>query len=424
MHTFAARWFICFVAGASALLATNLDREIVLTAPAGASPAEAEVVRWQARASGPQARAEDFERLAWGYVAEARVTGDAGYYKLAEKTATVLEAQFGATAESVLLRGHVAHNLHHFAAAETLARQVVAERGSPADLALLSDALVEQGRLAEAIPVLQRLTEAKPGLEAFCRISYLRWLKGDLPGAIGALERALPASSPRERETRAWLFVRLSGLYLQRGDTGLALQFATNAAELLPDHPPALFARARVLIATRQVPAAIPLLRQAVARQPLPEYQWWLADALAATGDAAGATAAEAALRRHGATEDPRSFALFLATREVDVSSAVRLARAELALRRDVFTHDALAWALAAAGDLKAAALEMKSALAEGTQDARLELHAGEIARARGDHEGAARHLALAQRDEWTLAPSERARLRRDAAATFSRTDE
>ena len=87
------------------------------------------------------------------------------------------------------------------------------------------------------------------------------------------------------------------------------------------------------------------------------------------------------------------------------------MAREELANRADVFSHDALAWALASAGDFAAAQEEMNFARAEGTLDARLLWHAGEIALGRDDRAAAAKAFAEAQPFAASLTPSERTRL-------------
>ena len=60
------------------------------------------------------------------------------------------------------------------------------------------------------------------------------------------------------------------------------------------------------------------------------------------------------------------------------------MARADLAVRGDVYAHDTLAWALLAAGEVEEAEAEMRRALAVGTQDALLGFHAGMIAAAAG----------------------------------------
>jgi hypothetical protein len=86
---------------------------------------------------------------------------------------------------------------------------------------------------------------------------------------------------------------------------------------------------------------------------------------------------------------------------------AVRLAEEEFQQRQDVFTQDALAWALAAAGRLDEAQSHMSRALAEGTQDARLFFHAAVIAARTGRSEAAGGWMAKATALAPLLLPSE-----------------
>ena len=97
-----------------------------------------------------------------------------------------------------MLRGHVMHNLHRFAEAEALARQLVAQRESPYDHGLLGDALMEQGQLDEAVEAYQRMADLKPGFHAYSRIAHVRWLRGDLEGARQVMYVAVRAASPRD----------------------------------------------------------------------------------------------------------------------------------------------------------------------------------------------------------------------------------
>src|SRR6185369_11460138 len=90
---------------------------------------------------------------------------------------------------------------------------------------------------------------------------------------------------------------------------------------------------------------------------------------------------------------------------------AVRLAQQELTNRGDVFTHDALAWALAAAGHTVEAQQQMNQALSEGTADARLYLHAGVIAALNNDNKQARRWLEDSTAIKQMLLPSERVQL-------------
>ena len=77
-------------------------------------------------------------------------------------------------------------------------------------------------------------------------------------------------------------------------------------------------------------------------------------------------------------------------------------------MRRDVFTEDARAWALAAAGRLDEARAAMDRALCQQhTKDARLFLHAGVIAASTGRRADARHWLAQADALRSTLLPSE-----------------
>lgn len=415
----------------------DLDREIILAPPAGTAVVDGEIAHWQQRASRPEATEPEFERLGWAFVAHARTSLDNGYYKLAEKTADVMDARFGVTAAAMLLRGHVDHNLHRFHDAESIARKLVAERGLPEDFALLSDALMEQGNLSAAVVALQRVADLKPGAEADTRIAHIRWLKGDVEGAIAAMTSAIRVTSPSDHETVAWMMVRLAHYELQQNRPTVARQLASTALRHVSGYPPALLIAGRLELAAGRVPEAVALLEPAARANPIPEYQWALRDALAAAGATDRATAIDDALRRQGLATDPRSGALYLATEclsgagaatvenrihpESPVAPAgaiaVRLAQAELAVRQDVFTHDALAWASFAAGDQMRAQAEIGAAQAEHTQDARLWLHAGLIA-AKAGHAAEAISL-LRNCSVAALLPSE-ARLLRAGLATLA----
>jgi tetratricopeptide (TPR) repeat protein len=410
---FATLLFFAAVGGSTLPGGNDLAREIVLTRHVGAESEDDEIIRAQVEAGHAGGGAVAFQRLGWAYIAKARRTFDPGYYKLAEKSVDVVDRDFGASPESRLLRGHVLHNLHRFREAESAARQNVAERGLPVDFALLSDALIEQGKLEQGIAALQRMVDLRPGCEAMTRVAHVRWLKGDVRGAIAALESALSTTHRRDGETRAWILVRLSALYLQQGDANSALALAGWAGESISHYPPALFARGRALVALDRLVESIEPLQAAERLLPTPEYQWWLADALRSAGRMEEAAAVETRLTARGSDSDPRTLALFLATRRTQTAGALRMAKAELNQRQDVFTHDAFAWALFAANELLPARAAMSAALAAGTRDARLLLHAGEIALAMGETDEAERAFAEARRAAGTLTPSERAILTR-----------
>jgi tetratricopeptide (TPR) repeat protein len=385
---------------------------IALSAPGGVQSADGQIRRLQQEARQARNPSLKLERLGWLYVSRARTRYDPGFYRLADQAAACMEKSApDSSAAALLLRGHVEENLHHFQEAERLARRLVARRESPFDYGLLGDALMEQGRLDEAAAAYQKMVDLRPGLESYSRAAHLRWLHGDLEGATALMRLATRAGGPRNAEPTAWAYSRLALYELQSGAFDNALQAARNALELQPKYAPALLAQGRILLAAGKAEQAIEPLADAARLNPLPEYQWLLAETLRAAGRIEEARAVESKIERQGATSDPRTFALYLATRKRSVATAVQLAERELDLRSDVFTYDALAWSLFAAGETERASQAMKTALGAGTQDARLFLHAALIADARGASAEAAHFRQKAGSLRYLLLPSELERL-------------
>src|SRR5262249_8691912 len=180
-----------------------------------------------------------------------------GFYKLAEQSALCLESQQPGSPQSLLLRGHVLHNLHQFKEAEALARDLVARRGLSFDNGLLGDALMEQGKLAEAITAYQAMMDQKPRPQAYSRAAHMRWLKGDLAGAIELMRMVATASDAREPDSVAWAYTRLALYELQAGDAAQALEMIDAALAVSPEYAPALLVRGRILLAQNRLDAAI-----------------------------------------------------------------------------------------------------------------------------------------------------------------------
>ena len=389
----------------------------------GDGPVDKEIRRFQEQVRNGQNRKAALEQLGWAFVAKARGSFDTGFYKLAEACADVLHSDSAGCPEALLLRGHVFQNLHSFKEAESLARELVAKRGLSFDYGLLGDALMEHGRIQEAVAAYQSMVDLRPDLQSYSRIAHVRWLTGDLEGAIEMMQAAVRASSPTDADSAAWVNNRLAGLEVQAGDTEAARRHCEASLELRPDYPPALLLRGKMLLAQDNSEAAIADLERAAQRNPLPEYQWALAEALRAAGREPEAQQVETRLRSHGAKSDPRTFALYLATRGEDPALAVQLAESELQQREDVFTHDALAWALTAAGRIEEAGTQMARALAEGTGDARLFFHAAVIAARAGRAEDATKWFTKVAAMMDLLLPSEQELLLK-LPDSFARSDD
>jgi tetratricopeptide (TPR) repeat protein len=395
---------------------------IVLALQPGEDDPSKEVSRLQQQIREGKNTDVALERLGWLYIKKARTTFDPGFYKMAEQCALALGSLQPHSPESLLLCGYALQNLHRFKEAEPLARELVARRGRAFDYGLLGDVLMEQGRLDEAIVTYQQMANIRPDLHTYTRAAHMRWLKGDLDGAIEAMQMAVQAASPRDAESAAWVHTRMALYQLQAGDFEKCRQYCDAALEFQTNYAPALLARGRLLLAQEKFSEAAEPLALAAKLNPLPEYQWALAEALRAANRVSEADAVERELKSRGAATDPRTFALFLATRSENISTAIALASTELDTRRDVFTHDALACSLAAAGRWSDAEKETQLALAEGTQDARLFLHAGMIANALSRFIEAETFFAKASALQQMLLPSEREQLR-NVSRVISRTN-
>ena len=367
---------------------------------------DADITKWQRDVREQRAASRAAEQLGYRYVAKARLSNDAGFYTLAEQAAECIESMSPGDPAALLLRGHVLHQMHRFAEAEAIARRLVTVREFVLDYGLLGDVLMEQGRLTEAAGAYQKMIDLKPFYQSYTRAAHLRWLKGDLDGAIELMQAAVRAVSPRDKESVAWAYSRLAILELQRGQLTEAARMTEAALQYVPEYAAALLAKGRIQLAQHKESDAISTLEKAAQLNPLPEYRWALADALRSAERTEEATAVERALVASG-TEDPRTLSLYLSTRREDRTKAVALARQELEKRGDIFTLDALAWALANAGELTEASAVMQRALAEGTQDARLFVHASVIAGAAGRSADAKRWAVKAHALHFTLLPSE-----------------
>ena len=377
----------------------------------GTTPIDREIRRLQRRVAEAGDPIPHLDRLGWAFVEKARREADPGYYRLAERSGAAM-AELGADGpEAWLLRGHALHALHRFAEAEPLARALVDARGLAFDHGLLGDVLLDRGDLSGAIAAYQRMADLRPDSHALARAARVRFITGDLSGAVDAMALSARATSPSNGESFAWAWSQLAHYQLAVGDFDAALRSTSRGLRVQPDSAPALLARGRLLLALGRVPEALGPLRGAARRNPLPDVLWSLADALAETGHREEEAEVRARLLATGEAADPRGFAVYLATEGIEPPRALALARGELAARPDVYSHDALAWALLANARVDEARHHMRLALAAGTRDARLFHHAGVIAAAAGELAEAANYFAEAASLRHTLLPSQRADL-------------
>jgi len=251
----------------------------------------------------------------------------------------------------------------------------------------------------------------KPDAHAYARAAHVRYLRGDVTGALSAMELSARSSTPRNRETFAWVWSKLSLYQLQLGERSAASESVRRALFVMGDSVHALRAEAQTLLYAGELERALVPLRKAARERPHPELLWMLADTLDALHRAPEAEAVRRQLVATGEREDPRTLALYLSARGESLARSDTLLSAELRERRDIYTLEALACLQAARGDHAAALVSARAALAHGTNDPRLLYHAGIVARKAGAREESEAWLRRAGAVSRMLLPSQRAHL-------------
>ena len=251
---------------------------------------------------------------------------------------------------------------------------------------IVGDARLELGEYDEAFVAFDRMAAIRPDAASYARIAYAHELQGDLPGALRLLKMALEATSPNDSEAIAWHHAQIGAIHLAQGRLDDAAREYAHADYSFPGHPFALEGRARVMLAQGRPVDALQTLEPLSTSAPSGSTSVLSAQVLRALGrqkDAAAQEALAEAMWRSD-TPEPARLALMLANSgdAAKIDEAVGMAQSEFLQRRDIFTADALAWALFKANRLSEAVTASALATRTGSVDDALRERARAIARA------------------------------------------
>lgn len=338
-------------------------------------------------------------RLAEALLRLGRVDGNAGH--AAEAALALVRVVARDPEDYAACRTHAAVLLsqHDFAGARQAGTRCLQLESEDAYLhGVLGDANLELGDYDAAFAAFDTMMTLRPNAAAYGRASYGRELGGDRDGALALMTLALAATPPTDVESIAWHHAQIGHLELDLGRTAEAERSFAHADFVFAGHPMAEEGRVRALIARGRLHDALAVWAPRVETQPTPDglaLRGDLEQALGRTADAERSyTLAEAAWISDA--PDPSRLARFLAERGRTMDRAVQLASTEWRTRRDIFTADALAWALYRTGQLADARRMIDQALRTGTRDRAIRYHAAVIAHATGDLKAAGEHLAFA----------------------------
>jgi len=285
--------------------------------------------------------------------------------------------------DALRLLGAVYLSQHRFRDALETGRRARAARPTDAwNHGVIGDALLELGDYDAAFAAFDTMASIRPGADAYARISYARELRGDLAGALEAMELAGAATSPHDAEAKAWYTAQTGELTLRMGRLADAERAYRHAVFFYPDYPHAVVGLGKVKMARGERDAALAIFRDQFRRTPTVDLAARIGDILAVQG-AVEETAHYYQLAEELAGPPPAqteaSLALFLADHDRKLPEALKIAQAVAATRHDIVTDDALAWALFKTGRVDEAATWSQRALRTGTRDERILSHAAAI---------------------------------------------
>ena len=340
--------------------------------------------------------------LGLSYLQKARETGDPSYYARAQSALQQVLDGSPQDVDALVGMGTLALARHEFSEALTFGQQAVtANPYRAASYGVVGDALVELGRYPEAIEAVQKMVDIHPDQTSYARISYLRELHGDMPGAIVAMTDALDAGLAGTEGTE-WTRVQLGNLYFNTGDLASAEAAYQESLSLYPDYVYATAGLAQVAAARGQNEDAIRLYSDAARVAPLPQFVGALADLYLVTGRTQDAEqqlglarAMQQLFSANGVKVDSE-LALIDADHDVNLPQAVEHAKDEWSRRQSVHVADVYAWALFKNGQCQEAQAIGQQALRLGGRDALMHFHAAQIANCVGDQAGAVSHLQQA----------------------------
>jgi len=250
---------------------------------------------------------------------------------------------------------------------------------------VMADALIELGEYDQAFEAIDTMAGMRPNAAAYARVSYARELRGDLDGALRAMQMAAKATAPRDPEAQAWYASQLGELYLRTGSLDAAEREFRRATFIFPDYLLAMIGTGKVAAARGDRARALDVYLQQFKRSPTLDLAVRIGDLYAQQGDSSQAERYFQLAEDLGgpaiAQTEP-NLALFLAEHDRKLPDAVRIAEAVSERRHDIFTEDALAWAYFKTGRLADARGAAARALRTGSRDATIRRHASEIERA------------------------------------------
>jgi tetratricopeptide (TPR) repeat protein len=202
--------------------------------------------------------------LATIFIQEARITGNYSYYDLAAmRQVDKVLALDANNFQALTYKSLIYLSQHHFAEGLDIANK--ARQLNPYNsfiYGILVDANVEMGNYADAVSNAEKMISIKPDLRSYSRISYLREIHGDYPGAIAVMKMAVQAGVNGDDGTE-WTRVQLGHLFENTGALDTAEFEYQQALEFRKGFAPALAGLGHIAFARKDYNKAMEYYQQA-----------------------------------------------------------------------------------------------------------------------------------------------------------------
>ena len=326
--------------------------------------------------------------LAGAYVQKTRETTD---YSYLDRATTILngvvsEDRTNYEAQRLLIETQLERHL--FAkAVESSLWLIKVNPADPWTWGTLGDAYIEIGDYDKAADAYQKMVSLRPDLASYNRAAHYRFLVGDVTGAIEIMKKAIEAGSG-SAENVAWCMVDLGNIFYKTGQLPEAKQAFTASLQAFKNYYPGYAGLAKVQADSGDPALAIDNYKRAQAIAPLPDYAAALYDLYKKTGQDAEAAKQIGLLEmldkvsRATGEKANRNLVFAFADRDMKLDRALELAKGELEFRKDIYSYDALAWALYKNHEYAEAQQYMEKALKLKTPEPMFRVHAEAISKA------------------------------------------
>ena len=198
------------------------------------------------------------------YIQEGRVTGNYTYYDAAAmKYIDEVVAREPQNFQALILKAILQLSQHHFS--DALQTASAAQKINPYNAfiyGIMVDGNVEMGNYPAAVEYSDKMMSIRPDIRSYARVSYLREIHGDYPGAIEAMKMAVEAGGYGDEGTE-WSRIQLARLYESTGELRTAEMHYTIALDERPGYGYAIAGLGHIAMANKDYAKAISLYQQA-----------------------------------------------------------------------------------------------------------------------------------------------------------------